>query len=142
MADIEVCGIKFTFNDNGQGFAFDVNFTDKNGIKRLSVGMDFRGKKQPKKVSLSWTLPAIRPDDVWSTCGEMNRRLTPDWEPYTLSARSASEYPVLSVLSFDDIDCDDERSYAVEDCYGKYISSEHASRLKIISVPVGGMLIL
>lgn len=103
MADIEACGMVFALNDNGQGFAFDLKCMDKGGIKRLSVGMDFYGKKQPKKVCLSWSLPAIRPDGVWSCCGGMNRRLTPDWEPYTVSARSASEYPVLSVLSFDDV---------------------------------------
>ena len=93
---------QFIFDDNGQNFYFKLETTQEDGILRLKISMDFNGKIQPKKTTLTWRQPALRADGIWTSCGVLNRWLTPDWGPQRLSFRSASEYPVMSILSFDD----------------------------------------
>lgn len=95
-------GIEYTLSDNGQGFDCSLRGQDNNDVTTLHISLNFKGKTQPQKVSLHFCEGAIGADGVWSTCGGLNRVLTPDWNPYTVNSRSVSEYPILSVVSFDD----------------------------------------
>lgn len=95
-------GIEYTLSDNGQNFVCNLSGQELDGVTTLHISLDFKKKLQPKKVSLSFFERGIGADGVWSTCGGLNRVLTPDWNPYTVNSRSVSEYPLLSVVSFDD----------------------------------------
>ncbi len=95
-------GIEYKLSDNSQGFDCSLCGQEQDGVTTLHISLDFRQRLQPQKVSLSFSEIAIGADGVWSTCGGLNRVLTPDWNPYTVNSRSVSEYPILSVVSFDD----------------------------------------
>lgn len=102
MKSITINGIDYRLEENGQDFACDLSGEVHDGIATVHVRMDFKKKTQPQKVSLTFSQAAIGADGVWSACGGLNRVLTPDWNPFTVNVRSVSEYPILSVVSFDD----------------------------------------
>lgn len=102
MENIFISGKEYVFEDNGQNFIFTLSGKEDSGIVTLRVRMDFRKKIQPQKVSMRFTQAALGADGVWTACGGLNRMLKPDWKPFTINARSVTEYPVLAVVSFDD----------------------------------------
>lgn len=102
MKTLTINGITYCLNDNGQDFDCDLSGEEVDDIVALHVCMNFKKRMQPKKVSLSFSTPALGADGVWSACGGLNRVITPDWNPFTVNVRSVSEYPILSVVSFDD----------------------------------------
>ena len=93
---------QFLFEDYGQNLNCRLTGTEEEGVTEVKINFEFEKATQPKKVSFTYSQPAIGTDGVWSVCGGMNRYLTPDWGPFTLNSRSVSGYPVLSVVSFDD----------------------------------------
>lgn len=102
MKIMEIAGRKFIFEDYGQGVLCKLNGEEKNGVLCLRICMEFPERSRPGKASLKFSMPALGTDGIWTACGGLNRWLTPDWGPVVLHARSVSEYPVLSVVSFDD----------------------------------------
>lgn len=102
MKTITIDATEYRLEENGQDLACDLHGEVHDHIVTLRVRMDFKKKTQPQKVSLTFSQTAIGADGVWSSCGGLNRVLTPDWNPYTVNVRSVSEYPILSVVSFDD----------------------------------------
>lgn len=102
MKTLTINGTTYCLDDNGQNFDCDLSGEETDGIVALHICMNFKVKMQPKKVSLSFSMPALGADGVWSACGGLNRVITPDWNPFTVNVRSVSEYPILSVVSFDD----------------------------------------
>lgn len=103
MKTTKIAGNEYIFEDYGQNFSCTLNGTESGDVVTLRLRMDFGKKVRPKKASLRFCRAALSADGVWTACGGMNRRLTPDWAPATVSIRSVTEYPVLSVVSFDDI---------------------------------------
>lgn len=102
MKSLTINGIEYQLDLNEQNFQCDLSGTIHDNIVTLHIRMRFESKMQPQKVSLNFSQIAINADGVWSACVGLNRVLTPDWNPFTVNVRSVSEYPVLSVVSFDD----------------------------------------
>lgn len=113
MKKINISDNEYVIDDNGQNFSFILSGEEDGGIVTLRVRMDFGRKIQPKKVSLRFSRAALGADGVWTACGGLNRVLTPDWSPFKVNVRSVTEYPVLSVVSFDDTNV---LTISVKDC--------------------------
>ena len=113
MKRIDIAGRQFYWEDCGAALS-GIDGKEAEGRLNLRLHLVFPGKTGKEKGILKFSMPALRTDGVWSACGGLNRWLTPDWGPVVLPVRSVCEYPVVSVVSFDDrnvltVSCADTR---------------------------------
>ena len=113
MKRIDIAGRQFYWEDCGAALS-GIDGKEAEGRLNLRLHLVFPGKTGKEKGILKFSMPALRTDGVWTACGGLNRWLTPDWGPVVLPVRSVCEYPVVSVVSFDDrnvltVSCADTR---------------------------------